>query len=706
MARDKRKTKDEVKQSKVVERNEPQNTVESRKIETHMITLPTAVKKAADIPDKKSTDPKYSGPSEGPFGFGPLVFPCLQRFNNVKFFLIMCCLVTLPHGMIFALVDLSLKVYVSQLSPSVSEAFLMDVTDYGSSFLVSILVAHFGGRGNRARWMAAASIVTGIAAIVFGAPYFYYEIIRLGAVVEEHLCIYGRKPKVCGASVIPHKLICVYLFILGQFLHGIAGIPLHVLAITFIFDHVPTFSAGLYLAIADASLTFGYIMGFLLGLKNFQMPVKEAMKAVGHVQKFRILQNGWWKTYIFIAIGSLCTTLPLLCFPSNLPGAHKIRLAKNQEHPCIDKRLINKEIKPNLKSVLHAIWCLLRNPVMLTQIFCKITESLTFKASSHFLPLYLQTHFLLTPVHSAMLTGLFIFPGCIVGRFCGGYIVDKLKMNIKNKLKFITAVSAISILLFLFLITVNCETARFPGINDDYDGFGEIGNLRAPCNENCGCTSTSYTAICGRNEKQYFSPCFAGCSASKRLKTEKAYYNCSCIKEGLTSPDEEGQYIDAFSGTCNTKCLTLPLFFAFYFSAAIYSNLSCIPALLIIMETVPTSWTSISLGVTFTLLKFIGFVPSPLFFQTVSSLCCTFWDINECGRKVRCWIYHKEKLVYTFMGTWISTQIATGIFCLYAICRHDYMVEENAKTLATSVRLAKPVKDKKAKNKEKKMINF
>lgn len=89
--------------------------------------------------------------------------------------------------MIFALVDLSLKIYVSQLSPSVSEAFLMDVTDYGSSFLVSILVAHFGGRGNRARWMAAASIVTGIAAIVFGAPYFYYEIIRLGAVMEGEI---------------------------------------------------------------------------------------------------------------------------------------------------------------------------------------------------------------------------------------------------------------------------------------------------------------------------------------------------------------------------------------------------------------------------------------------------------------------------------------------------------------------------------------
>ncbi|GAB1285297.1 Slco6d1 protein [Apodemus speciosus] len=500
MAQDKRKTKDEVKQDTVVESDEHQKNVESRKIETYLITLPTAVKKLADIPDKKSTDPKYSDSSEGPFGLGPLVFPALQRFNNIKFFLFMCCLATLPH-------------------------------------------AHFGGRGNRARWVAAATIVTGLAAIVFAVPYFYYEIIKMETLMEEDLCYDGKKPKICEAAGIPHKLICIYLFILGQFLHGIAGMPLYLLAITFIFDHVPTFSTGLYLAIADASLTFGYILGFLIGLKCFQFPVKEAMKAVkrgspepADVEKFRILQSGWWKTYIIVASISLCSTLPLLCFPSNLPGAHKIRLAKSQEHPCIDRRLINKKIKPNLKSVLHAIW------------------------------------------------RIFIFPAYIAGRFIGGYVVDKLRMNIKNKLKFIMAVSAISILFFLLLITVECETAKFPGINDDYDGHGIIGNLKAPCNENCGCTSTVYTAICGRDEKQYFSPCFAGCSASKRLRTEKAYYNCSCIKEGLTSPDDEGQYIDALSGTCNTNCLTLPLFFAFYFSAAIYSNLCSIPSTLITLE--------------------------------------------------------------------------------------------------------------------------
>ncbi|XP_011246422.1 solute carrier organic anion transporter family member 6A1-like isoform X2 [Mus musculus] len=653
MAQDKIKQNDAVKQAQVVDRDEHQKTKESKRLGTYLITVPAAKKKFADISDKINPDPIYNDTSEGPFGLGPLVYPCLQRFNTIECFLTLYFMLTLSHGMLYALVDLSLKILVSQFSASNSETFLMDFSDYFASFLVSMFVAHFGGRGNRAKWVAAASIVTGLSAIAFAVLFFHYEIIKLN-IVEEDLCKEGKKTKVCGSTVIPHKSICISLFIFGQCLHGIAGVPIYLLALTFIFDHVPTLSSGLYIGIADAALTVGYFLGYLLGVKSFTLPVEEAMQAVGHVQRFRILQSGWWKSFIFVGSIPFFTTLPLFCFPSNLPGAHKIKLEKSKESSRIDRRLKDKEIKPNLKGVLHVTWCLIRNPLVLTQILCNVTESVTFKASSHYLPLYLQTQFVMTPKSAAMLTGIFILPGCIIGRFLGGYIVDKLQMNIKNKLKFITTASVISIVLFLLLISVKCETAKFPGINDDYDGFGMVGSLKAPCNEKCGCTTSAYNSVCGRDDKQYFSPCFAGCHASKRLRKEKVYYNCSCIKQGLTTVDDEGQYIDAVFGTCNTKCISLPLFFAFFFSATIFSTLCGIPTSIIIMESVPTSWNSVSLGVMFTLWRFIGSVPAPIFFAETSALCCSFWDIDECGIKVRCWIYKGKQLVYTFVGTYVQ----------------------------------------------------
>lgn len=49
-------------------------------------------------------------------------------------------------------------------------------------------------------------------------------------------------------------------------------------------------------------------------------------------------------------------------------------------------------------------------------------------------------------------------------------------------------------------------------------------NLTAPCNANCRCSSSRYYPVCGRDEVQYFSPCFAGC-ASYNLNNKKKVLN-------------------------------------------------------------------------------------------------------------------------------------------------------------------------------------
>ncbi|CAO2625576.1 Solute carrier organic anion transporter family member 6C1 [Lemmus lemmus] len=60
---------------------------------------------------------------------------------------------------------------------------------------------------------------------------------------------------------------------------------------------------------------------------------------------------------------------------------------------------------------------------------------------------------------------------------------------------------------------------------------GILGNLTAPCNENCDCSSTIYTSICGRDDTEYFSACYAGCRDVKHLYNEKCFY------EELTNTD-------------------------------------------------------------------------------------------------------------------------------------------------------------------------
>ncbi|XP_028642874.1 LOW QUALITY PROTEIN: solute carrier organic anion transporter family member 6A1-like [Grammomys surdaster] len=712
MAQVQKKKTGRKKAAPVVEKDENSKLESERvqKLGTYLKTIPAAKKKFKGLPKRKRSptssellsDPKYSASKEGPFGLGPLVFPRLQRFNNIDSFMTVYFVAALIHGVMYALSDLNMTLYESKFLLSNQETFIMDISDYFSSFLVAILVAHFGGRGNRSKWLAAASVLLGLESISFAFPLLKYEILSTVEETEE-LCIEERqKTDSCGGLKIPYRSICIYFYIFSQCLHGIAGMPIYILGVTFIFDHVPTYSAGLYLAIMDAAKMMGYTLGYTVGGKILKHK-NETLDAVLHQQ-----QSHWGIFFLFVAAISFCTSLPLFCFPTSLPGAHRLRLSKRKEPPTFDRRLKDKEIGPHWKDFLHAILCLLKNPLLLTQAICKVTESMTLKSSSYFLPKYLQTQFLLTPKFATKLTGLIVVPGSMIGHFLGGLIVDRLEMTCKNKLKFTLVTSIVSTVLFLLIFFVSCDTSQFAGINEDYDGLGRIGSLTAPCNDKCGCTTSVYSPVCGRDEKEYFSPCFAGCYAAKEIQEKKTYYNCSCISEGLTTVDREGDFVDAASGSCNTKCLSLPLFFAFYFSATVFSNLCSVPVTLVILQSVPANFNSLGLGVTYTIWRFSGSIPVPIILAVSEISSCIYWDINECGAKGHCWIFDKLKLVRAFMEIYkyikdimwnkgicviraryhqgVILQLFTSFLNIYAIHKYNYVVMGSIETVAKAVK--------------------
>lgn len=77
------------------------------KLSPFLTTIPTAMIKFSSLrkskmpvssDTKKLPDTKQSDFLEGPFGLGSLVFPSLQRFNNINFFLSMYCTVVLAQG--------------------------------------------------------------------------------------------------------------------------------------------------------------------------------------------------------------------------------------------------------------------------------------------------------------------------------------------------------------------------------------------------------------------------------------------------------------------------------------------------------------------------------------------------------------------------------------------------------------------------------
>lgn len=94
----------------VQEKREEDNQVESersKKISPYLTTVPTAVTKFGSFKktntplpshSKELLDAKKEVLLEGSFGLGTLVYPALQRFNNVGVFLTFYCVVVLAQG--------------------------------------------------------------------------------------------------------------------------------------------------------------------------------------------------------------------------------------------------------------------------------------------------------------------------------------------------------------------------------------------------------------------------------------------------------------------------------------------------------------------------------------------------------------------------------------------------------------------------------
>uniref|UniRef100_A0A2K5JI34 Kazal-like domain-containing protein n=1 Tax=Colobus angolensis palliatus TaxID=336983 RepID=A0A2K5JI34_COLAP len=206
---------------------------------------------------------------------------------------------------------------------------------------------------------------------------------------------------------------------------------------------------------------------------------------------------------------------------------------------------------------------------------------------------------------------------------------------------------------------------------------GQLGNLTAPCNEKCRCSSSVYSSICGRDDIEYFSPCFAGCTYSKALTRKKAYYNCACIKQGLITVDQEGDIIDARPGKCDAKCYKLPLFIVFIFSMLIYSGFSGVPIVLAIMWTVPVKLRSLALGVCYVVLRIFGTIPGPSIFKMLGEKSCNFRGVNECGHTGRCWIHNKTKMAYLLVGISFLCKLCTVIFTATAFSIYKRHVNES-----------------------------
>ncbi|XP_002714000.1 solute carrier organic anion transporter family member 4C1 isoform X1 [Oryctolagus cuniculus] len=610
--------------------------------------------------------PSRSEFEEGPCGWRNFHPRCLQRCNTPRGFLLHYCLLALTQGIVVnGLVNISISTIEKRYEMKSSLTGLIS-SSYDISFCVlSLFVSFIGERGHKPRWLAFASFMIGLGALVFSLPQFFSGQYHLGSIFED-TCLTARNSTSCTSSTSSLSNY-LYVFILGQLLLGMGGTPLYTLGTAFIDDSAPTHTSSLYIGIGYSMSILGPAIGYVLGGQLLTMYIDVAMGLSTDITEDDPRWLGaWWIGFLICWLFAWSLIIPFSCFPKHLPGTAKIqaeKISQTHQNKSSSSQHTDENFGKSFKDFPAALKNLMRNTVFMCLVLSTSSEALVTTGFATFLPKFIENQFGLTSSFAATLGGAVLIPGAALGQILGGVIVSKFKMTCKNTMRFALATSGVALVLSFVFIYAKCENRPFAGVSESYNGTGELGNLSAPCNANCNCLRSYYYPLCGGDGVQYFSPCFAGCLNTVSKSKPKLYYNCSCTeKKTETTLTAEGLSFEAKAGKCETQCTNLPIFLGVFFITVVFTFMAGTPITVSILRCVNQRQRSLALGIQFMLLRLLGTIPGPIIFGVIIDSTCILWDINECGIKGACWLYNNIKMAHMLVAISVTCKIITIFF--------------------------------------------
>ncbi|XP_074388287.1 solute carrier organic anion transporter family member 4C1-like [Zonotrichia albicollis] len=612
-------------------------------------------------------------PEEGPCGWGPCAPRALQFCNNAKGYLAAYSLLAVFQGIVVnGLINISISTIEKRYELNSSLTGLISAS-YDIAFcLLSLFVSYLGERGHKPRWLAFSAFMLGLGSLVFSLPHFSSGKYQYGSKIED-TCQTAETTfanATCSASTSSPLRNYLYVFILGQLLLGVGGTPLYTLGTSFIDDSVPKHKSSLYIGVGYAMSLLGPAIGYVLGGQLLQVYIDiQIPKSTKMDQDDPRWLGAWWIGFLACFFPVWLLIIPFSCFPKHLPGTAKIQAEKVPEtHDDGGQVLVQtNDIGQSFKDFPMALLILLRNPVLMSLIVASSSEALVATGFATFLPKFIENQFGKSSSFSATLGGLVLIPGAALGQVISGVLVSKRKMDLKSIIKFMIVTCTVALILNTVFLFAKCGNEPFAGVSETYNGTGTLYNLTAPCNANCRCLRSVYYPVCGSDEVQYFSPCFAGCASYLLNNMKKTYHNCSCIGKSKRRNGSEDFLYEAVPGKCPTKCKLLPLFLVFFFFAVVFTFMSTTPTTVAILRCVPDKQRSFALGVKLLFLRILGSIPGPVLFGAAIDNSCTLWDIDECETKGACWVYDNERMAYLLMGISAACKIVTIIFVVMAV---------------------------------------
>ncbi|NXS08723.1 SO4A1 protein, partial [Neodrepanis coruscans] len=593
-------------------------------------------------------------------GWGRFTPACLQLCNTPKGVLFFFCVASFLQGMI-------VNGFINTVITSIERRF--DLRSYQSGLIASsydiaaciclTFVSYFGGHGHKPRWLGWGVLVMGLGSLLFALPHFTTRRYEVRSAAEVDVCG-GNQSLPCtqpASSLSDYR----FVFMLGQFLHGMGATPLYTLGVTYLDENVKTNYSPVYIGVFYTAAILGPAAGYLVG-GIFLNIYTEIGREIDIAPENTLWVGAWWIGFLGAGAASILTSFPILGYPQRLPGSQRYNVMRVSEaHQIKDgshKKALDPDFGKTVKDLPGSVLLLLKNPTFIFLCLAGATEATLIAGMSTFGPKFLESQFSLSASEAATFFGYLVVPAGGGGTLLGGFLVNKFKLRCSGIIKLCLLCTVWS-LLAVFIFFIHCPNMPMAGVTQTYDRSALPGghlNLTAACNADCGCLRETYSPVCGSDDIMYYSPCHAGCrKVSENLGNgKKVYRECSCVNNTrLPGPS----FADA--GKCISSCVNRPLLLCFMFVIILFTFLSSIPALTATLRCVSDRQRSFALGIQWIVVRTLGGIPGPIVFGSMIDKSCLLWQ-DQCGEQGSCYVYQNSAmsrytliagLVYKVLGT-------------------------------------------------------